>query len=177
MFLALNAKLVCVGVIAGASCVRGEVRIRSFTENPKDIVAYGSVWLKSDEKLDLKFVRYSKELVVVKVLGVDDRAKAELYKGEKIYVERSSFPTLGEEEFYHSDLIDLKVVDCNNITIGVVKSVLNFGAGDIIDMVMQNGKSCILPFSSWAIPYVNIERGLIVVNNEALSDVAEEDSR
>jgi 16S rRNA processing protein RimM len=175
--LVLSVKLVCIGVITGASGVRGEVRIKSFTEDPKDIISYGPVLLKSYEKLDLKFVRASKELVTVKILGVVDREKAELYKGERVYVKRSAFPAPDEEEFYHSDLIGLKVMDCDNIERGVVSSVLNFGAGDIIDMCIENGESCVVPFSNWAVPFVSISKGLIVVNEEALSDAKGKNNR
>ena len=79
----------CVGVVIGAKGVRGEVRIKSFTANPRDVGAYGPVTLGSGATAELKVTGVAKEDVVIgQLAGVADRNAAEALKGVQLFVAR-----------------------------------------------------------------------------------------
>src|SRR5436190_10415916 len=106
-----SPKRVCVGVIAGAHGVRGAVRIKSFTAEPKGIVQYGPVEDESGgRKFELRLVGTAKGVVLADMSGITDRDQAETLRGMRLYLPREALPPPAEEEYYHADLIGLAAV-------------------------------------------------------------------
>ena len=168
---------VCLGAIVGVHGIKGEVKVKSFTENDRDIDKYGSVTSKDGSKsFEIKVVGHSKELLRVKIKGVDDRTTAEALKGEEFYVCRSVLPDIkDEDEFYQADLVGLKVFEEENKSeVGVVCGIYNFGAGDILEIKISNNKNSeMIPFTKQYVPVVNIKDGYIIVK-AAVMQFAEE---
>lgn len=158
---------VCLGAVVGVHGIKGEVKVKSFTENDRDIDKYGPVQSKDGSKsFEIKVVGHSKELLRVKIKGVDDRTTAESLKGVEFYVARSVLPEIkDEDEFYQADLIGLKVVEQeSNSEIGVVCGIYNFGAGDVLEIKLADSKNSeMIPFNKQYVPIVNIKDGYIIV--------------
>ena len=103
---------ILLGRIAGAHGIRGEVLIKTFTEAPENIGAYGPLSDESGTRtFKLKSARATPKGVVARLQGVDDRNGAEALKGIALYIERDRLPAAAEGEFYHADLIGLAAVD------------------------------------------------------------------
>ena len=131
---------ICLGAIVGVHGIKGEVKVKCFSDNEKNLTRYGDVTNEAgDKSFSLKIVGHSKELLRVKVKGVDDRNTAETLVGTAFYVERDLLPELKEDEFYHTDLIGLDVKNSEGEKIGEVNALYNFGAGDIIELKLNNG--------------------------------------
>ena len=155
---------ICLGAIVGVHGIRGEVKVKSFTEVDRDIDKYGDVENEDgSRKFSIKVVGHSKDLLRVKVKGCDDRNTAETLIGTGLYVSRSLLPELGEEEFYHTDLIGLEAKTADGTVIGRVNAVYNFGAGDLLELKMNGGAPEMLPFTKQYVPTVNIKDGFIIV--------------
>ncbi len=154
---------ICVGAIVGAKGVRGEVRIKSFTENPRDVGAYGPVTLTDGRKLGLKVTGTVKDLVVGRLESIDDRDAAEALKGAQLFVERSRLPPPEKGSYYHADLIGLEVKLTTGESRGRVNAVLNYGAGDIIEVARPDGETDLIPFAPQAIESVDMAAGVIFV--------------
>ena len=88
----------------------------------------------------------------------------------KLFVPRERLPEPEDDEFYHADLIGLRVDDEEGNAIGAVIAMHNFGAGDIIDIQPTQGGAMMLPFNATTVPEVDIKGGRVVV---ALPDVTE----
>ena len=159
------AELVCLGVITGARGLRGELWIKSFTGDPARIGDYGAL---SDESGEQSFRVTVKDVVKGKVLvrikGVADRTAVERLKGVKLYVDRAKLPELEEEEYYYADLIGLRVELTTGETLGTVKAVHDFGAGDLLDVAGEGRKGLMLPFTRAAVPVVDVKGGRVVVD-------------
>lgn len=157
---------ICLGAIVGVHGIKGEVKVKSFTENERDVQKYGEVENKDGSKtFSIKVVGHSKELLRVKIKGVDDRNTAETLIGNGLYVSREVLPELEEEEFYHVDLIGLNVKEqTSGEIIGKVEAIYNFGAGDLIDIKFKDGGSEVLPFTKQYVPEIKIKDGFIIVN-------------
>lgn len=172
---------VCVGVIVGAHGVRGAVRIRAFTENPKDVAAYGPVGDGKGRSFRLKVQGQAKESVVIAVVdGVTDRNQAEALKGMKLHVARDALPALqDEDEFYHTDLIGLVVETGSGERLGTVRAIHDFGAGDVLELVDPVGRGRFLPFTKAVVPVVDVRGGRLIADppaeTEAKPDGTEED--
>ncbi|HLH11755.1 MAG TPA: ribosome maturation factor RimM [Methylovirgula sp.] len=158
---------VLVGRIGAAHGVKGEVRLSSFTEDPKAIGAYRPLTdaegARQFEILSLRRLRDG--LFVVRFSGVNSRGEAEALNNTELYVPRETLPPPGEEEFYHTDLIGLAVRDCAGVALGRIVNVLNFGGGDILEIApVQHGETLLVPFTKEVVPIVDLAAGEIIVN-------------
>lgn len=161
---------ICLGAIVGVHGIKGEVKVKSFTEIDSNLDKYGPLENEAgDRKFIIKVVGHSKELLRVKIKGVDDRNIAESLIGTGLYVNRDLLPELDEEEFYHTDLIGLKA-KLGSQEVGEVSGVYNFGAGDLVDIKLTSGKSEILPFTKEYVPEINIKDGYIIIDKVFLDD-------
>ncbi len=155
---------VCVGVITGAHGVRGLVRVKSFTAEPDDLVAYGPLTdADGHRRFELEITGRARGLLLARVAGVEDRDTAEALRGTELYVERAAFPPTEEDEFYHADLIGLRVELADGTVYGTVKALHNFGAGDMIEVAVNGGSDVILPFSRAVVPVVDLDAGRVVI--------------
>lgn len=157
--------LICVGAIAGAFGVRGEVRLKSFCAVPEDIAAYGPL-VSSDgaQSFDVSVCGGAKNSLLARLAGVDSRQQAEALRGTRLYAHRSRFPQTESDEYYHADIIGLKVVDREGLARGKVKAVENFGAGDLIEVETEDGSTELVPFTKAAVLSIDVPLGLAVVD-------------
>ncbi len=167
-----------MGIVTGARGISGEIRIRSFTSDPTAVAAYGPV---SDERgarsFRLRVKGLVKGQVVAVVEGIDDRNAAETLKGEALYVPRGALPEAEENEFYHADLIGLRAERGDAATrteahLGTVCAVHDFGAGSVIEIAGGPAGVVMVPFTTAAVPLVDVAGGRIVV--AALDGLLEE---
>ncbi|MFD2172655.1 ribosome maturation factor RimM [Rhodobacter lacus] len=157
---------VCVGAIAGAFGVRGEVRLKSFCTEPEDIAAYGPLFTEDGA------VSYSVTLtrpvtggLGARLSGVATKEAADALKGVTLWADRARLPSLPDDEFYHTDLIGLEVRDTGGAVIGKVRAVQNFGAGDILEIYAPGRKTTLLlPFTRAVVPTVDLSAGRIIAD-------------
>ena len=162
---AARPRRVCVGIIVGAHGVRGAVRVKSFTQEARDLTAYGVL---TDEQGNRRFalqpIGAARGAVLAKLEGVADRDAAEALRGVRLYVERDAFPKTGADEFYRADLVGLAAKTKDGAVLGRVRAVENFGAGDLIDIELAAGGSAYVPFTRTVVPLVDLAGGRIVVD-------------
>lgn len=159
--------LVCVGAVAGAFGVRGELRLKSFTAEPGTLLELGPM-LDEQGRVFLTlgrwrvipdgFAAFAKE--------VPTREAAMALASRRLYVPRSDLPETDEDEFYHADLVGLRVVTLQGAELGEVRSVQNYGASDLLEIWKTPGvrQPWMLPFTREAVPHVDIARGELVVD-------------
>ena len=156
---------VCIAQIGAAHGVRGEVRLKPFTEDPLGVTRYGA--LESEDgrrRFEIESVRPAKDMLVARLKGVTDRNAAEALTNLRLYVARERLPQPDDDEFYHADLIGLAAVTAEGTAYGTVKAVHNFGAGDLLEIEpAAGGATVMLPFSEATVPAIDIAGGRIVV--------------
>lgn len=165
---------VCVGAIVGAHGVRGQVRVKSFTAVAADVAAYGPVESEDGSKtFKLKVMGEAKGLVIIKLDGINDRNAAEAMRGIRFYVPRTRLPELEEDEFLYTDLAGLTAEGTDGQVLGTVKGVADFGAGELLDIVLAGGGSLMVPFTKAAVPVVDIANKRLVVDPPAFVESEE----
>ena len=165
----------CVGVIAGAHGVRGLVKIKSFTDDPANLTAYGPLTDESGaRRYQVAVTGRAKGVLLARIEGVGDRDAARALSGTRLYVARAALPEPEDEEYYHADLIGLAVEDRSGAPLGRVAAVQNFGAGDILEIERPDRGTLLVPFTKVAVPLVDPAGGRVVVEppeeTEAQSD-------
>ncbi len=156
---------VLLGVVAGAHGIRGEVVVRSYTDAPADIAAYGPLGDAAGTRLvKLRVVRVTAKGVIARVEGVSDRNAAEALKGLELYVDRAALPPADEDEYYHADLIGMTVIDADGRDVGTVVAIQNFGAGDLLEYRLEGQKRTeLLPFNAAFVPNVDLAAGRVTI--------------
>jgi 16S rRNA processing protein RimM len=158
---------VCVGAIAGAFGVRGEVRLKSFCADPAAIATYGPLWTEDGGRsFAISLTGSVPQGFSARLSGVAGREAAEALRGVRLYADRARLPATGEDEFYHADLIGLPVQDTGGAVLGRVRAVMNHGASDILE-VEGPGGVILLPFTHAVVPTVDLGRGVIVADPPA----------
>lgn len=158
--------LICVGALAGAFGVRGEVRLKSFCAIPDEIETYSPLSNEDgSQSYSLMITRPVKNGFAVRIGGVETKEDADALKGLRLFARRDQLPKLPDDEFYHTDLIGLEVHDTGGTLLGTVRSVQNHGAADLLEIHGPGLKSTVLlPFTLDAVPTVDLERGRIVAD-------------
>jgi 16S rRNA processing protein RimM len=162
--MAEPAGTVCVGAVAGAFGVRGEVRLKSFCAEPAAIAAYAPLVSEDGRSFGVTLVRPIAGAFAARLAGVATREQAEALKGTRLYAPRDRLPALPADEFYHTDLIGLAVVDTGGAPLGTVRAVHDHGAGDILEIVRPGAPDLLLPFTRTAVPTVDLAVGRIVAD-------------
>lgn len=143
--------------------MRGELRISTYTEDPLSVGAYGPLLDEAGRPvLTLSGLRPVKGGVVGRAREAATREQAEALRGLKLHVRRDTLPPAEEDEFYLADLVGLRVESEAGQALGTVKSVHDFGAGDLIEVQPERGASWWLPFTREAVPQVLIAEGRLV---------------
>jgi len=162
------AEPVTLGVIAGVHGVRGLVRVKSFTEDPDDIVAYGPLKDAAGKSYELEVTGRAKGMLLVRIAGVSDRNQAEALKGTELQIDRDRLPEADEDEFYHADLIGLRAEMVAGEGLGQVVAVQNFGAGDLLEIRLDGSRKTVLvPFNGEVVPEIDLDAGRLVIDPPA----------
>ncbi len=156
-------RLILIGRVAGAFGVKGEVRITAYTDDPAALLTYRDLVREDGTPgLTLTAGRSQKGALIGRAKEIATREEAEALRGLQLYVPREALPPPDEDEFYLADLIGLRAVDPAGAELGHIKSVQNFGAGDLLEIAPPSGPTWWLPFTKEAVPEVRIAEGVVV---------------
>ena len=156
---------IALAAVAGAHGIKGEVRLKLFSESAVSLAKHEKLIVGGAERR-LISVRDSGKTAVARFEGVNDRSVAEALRGSLIEIDRSALPPLEEGEYYHADLIGLGAVDRGGRPVGTVVSVENFGAGDLLEIELADGKRSLIPFREGI---ADLEDGKIVLDRDFLA--------
>jgi len=156
---------VLLAKIGAAHGIRGEVRVKPFGDDPLSFADYGVLTTKDGKRsFEVEKARVQKTVVVTKFKGISDRNQAEELNGVELYVGRDQLPEPEEDEFYYSDLNGLTVFEQTGETLGKIVAVQDFGAGDLLEVRPQRGKTFYVPFTKDFVPDINLEEGKVTVD-------------
>ena len=159
-----EADRICVGAIAGAFGVHGEVRLKSFCSDPADIATYSPLTSEDGtRRFEVSLTREVTGALGARIKGIATKEDADALRGVTLWAPRSALPALPDDEFYHADLIGLEVVDTGGKSLGRVRALYDHGAGDIIEVV-GGTQVLMLPFTRAVVPTVDLAARRIVVD-------------
>ena len=150
-------KFILLGHIVSAHGINGAVKIRSYTEPAKNIFTY-KLFCQNTQIVELEYSFTKLPNFICKINSINNRTEVENLIGLKIFTDRESFQeTENEDEYYITDLLNLPVLDENNNELGKIGNILNYGAGDLVEIKFSDGSSEILKFTKKNFPIVNKE--------------------
>ena len=162
-------RLVLMGVFGAPHGVKGEIRVKSFTGDPMAIGAYGALTDASGGRVFAfeRLRRLKGNMLAARVKDIAAPEAAAALAGVEIFARRSQLPPPGEGDFYHADLVGLEAVTLAGESLGRVASLLNYGAGDILEIAKADGETLLLPFTRAVAPKIDFEGGRIIIEPPA----------
>ena len=160
---------VLVGSLGAPHGVRGDMRLKSFTENPASLFKFADLRLGADGKpVSLTKKGKSKDGFIVHIDGVDTPEAVSALTGRELFVHRDALAPAGDDEYYLADLIGLEARDESGDKIGVVDAVENFGSEDLIELILDEpvkglGRYAFIPFRKQLVTAVDIKGGFLIV--------------
>ncbi len=158
--------MIIIGAIAGAFGVKGEVRLKSFTTDPETITDYSPLFTEDcSRSFEVLLTGQLKNAFSAKLSGVHTKEHADGLRGLQLFVPRSKFPQLPDDEFYYADLVGLRVFNGGGAEMGQIKAVQNHGATDLLEILTEEtDQSVLLPFTRVNVPTVDIGSGKIIID-------------
>lgn len=154
------------GKIVNTHGVRGDIRIESYCDSPEALSALKTLYLKTTlgyEKVVCTKSQVYKGMVLAHIKGVDDYDGAVALKNKIVYADRADL-VCEEGKYFVADLIGLPVIDNDSgECYGEVSDVVNYGAGDLYEVTMKDGKKCLVPAIDQFIARVDIEKAVYII--------------
>ena len=159
--------LLKVGVITTTHGVRGEAKVYPTTDEPERFLELDYVLLDTGRelrKLEIKNVKFFKNLVILKFKGVDNINDIEKYKGRDLWIPREEGQELEEDEYYIADLLGMSVVLEDGQEFGTLKDVMETGANDVYVVEDTKGEEILLPAIRECILDVDVEKNVMTIH-------------
>lgn len=163
-----------IGQVLRPQGIKGQVKVRPDTDDPGRFEELEFVYLKkgdSYEQLPVDEVSVREDGVYLRLNGAQTRDEAEKQRNWMLYVDRAHAVELGENETFICDLIGCKAVDTQGNELGKVTDVLQPGGNDVYVIKTPKGEM-LLPALRHVIPTVNVEKGVIIIDEKRLPEVA-----
>lgn len=154
-----------IGHISNTHGLKGEMKVRPFTEDKKRYEELKKILINiKDEykEYEIESVRYQKDIVLLKLKGVDDIDAAERLKNHYISIAREDAKNLQNNEYFIADLIGSEIFE-NEELIGILDDVFTAGASDVYVIKRKGKKDLLLPALKSIIKNVDVENKRIDV--------------
>lgn len=148
------------GKIVSPHGIRGEVRLQPWCDNPGDLCDFETLYLKKGQvPLVVERARVNKNMVLLKLQGIEDRESAVTLRGSVVYIDREDAP---EEEgvFFVQDLLGLDVQDADTgQSWGRLTDVFPTGAHDVYETTDSAGVRRLFPAIEQVVLEINLQAG------------------
>lgn len=156
-----------IGQIVNVKGLKGEVKVNSYSEDPKRFEKVKNIILKlknKEEEYIIEKVSYTKNQVILKLKGIDTIDEAEKLRNSIILMDRKYLEKLPEDVYYIADLIGLEVYSDEDEYLGKVDDIFNTKSNDVYVIKDELGKTKLLPGIQDVIKEINLDTGKIVVH-------------
>lgn len=156
---------ILIASVKGVHGIKGLLKLDCFLENPETLPDFNPLFdLTHNRQFFLEMKQCSGKHCLVKIPGIDSREQAQVLIGLDLYTWRTSLqPLADKDEFYITDLLTLPVFTRDGQLLGAIKQVLNFGAGDILQIeAVQDGQEILIPFTNQFVPIVDLVQKKVI---------------
>ena len=164
--MSLLDNFIQVGKIGRPKGTKGLLRLHCFLNDNRDINQFQKFYLKDETIIKVKLVSFDSKSPLVTINDISDRNQVEVYVNQYIYLQKEKLSPTQENEFYFHDLEGLDVVNQQNEIVGKVESVVNFGAGDLLEIYfLKSSKKEFFRFTVTNFPKVDIKEKKITIKS------------
>lgn len=154
--------MIALAAIVGAHGIGGEVKLKLFARDVGSLRGHATLDA-GGRPLTLAAVRDTPKGPIARFAEVLDRDQADALRGVTLGVPRSALPALADGEFYLTDLIGLPARGADGTPLGRVAAVVDYGAGDLVEIEPASGVSFLVPLRAGAADHAD---GAVVIAAE-----------
>ncbi len=159
-----------IGEVLKPQGIRGELKIKTFTDYPEDVKAFKTVYIDDTPYKILSFRVGNDGAAYLGLRGIPDRNAAELFRGKKIEGDREDAPELAEGQYYIVDIIGLSCETEEGEVLGKVTHIANLSSD--VYTIEKAGKSILFPAVKGVVKKVDLENGKLVVDKNIFDEIA-----
>lgn len=154
---------ILIGKIVNVHGIKGEVKVYPYTDDMENLTNLKSIYFDKEmtKKSKVKLCRIQKNMLIVKLEGINSVEQAESLRDTDIYIPKKEIED--EDTFYIEDLIGMDVLDLNENVIGVVTYVFNTGANDVYEVETTDKQKIYLPAIKQVIKKVDVKNNKMYV--------------
>lgn len=154
---------ILIGKIVNIHGIKGEVKVYPYTDDMENLTNLKSIYFDKEmtKKYKVKLCRIQKNMLIVKLEGINSVEQAESLRDTDIYIPKEKIED--EDTFYIEDLIGMDVLDLNENVIGVVTYVFNTGANDVYEVETTDKQKIYLPAIKQVIKKVDVKNNKMYV--------------
>lgn len=156
-----------IGQIVNTSGLKGVIKVKPFTDDITKFNNFKTIYISIKKELKefkIEQVRFSKNMVFLKLEGIDTIEEAENYRNLYLKVKRDKDEKLEEGSYYIVDIIGCKVYTDTQEELGKVDNVFSTGSNDVYVVKDELGKQILLPAIKEVIKNIDIENKTITVH-------------
>lgn len=156
-----------IGQIVNTFGIKGEVKVKPFTDDIKRFDKLKKINIEqknSKKEYEIENIKYHKDMVILKLKGIDQIEQAELLRNSYLKINRNEEEPLEENTYYIVDLLGLSVYTEEGILLGILDDIYNTGSNDIYVVKDELGKQTLLPAIQDVIKKIDIENQKIIVH-------------
>lgn len=168
------SEYILIGQVLRPQGIKGLVKVRPDTDDPGRFEELTAVYIKNGSQYEsvlVDEVSVREDGVYLRLNGAQTRDEAEKQRNWLLYVDRAHARELAENETFICDLIGCRVVDSRGNELGKVTDVLQPGGNDVYVIKTPQGEM-LLPALKHVIPAVDVENGVVIVDEKRLPEVA-----
>lgn len=159
-----------IGEVLKPQGIRGELKIKTFTDYPEDVKAFKTVYIDDTPYKILSFRVGNDGAAYLGLRGIPDRNAAELFRGKKVEGEREDAPELAEGQYYIVDIIGLSCETEEGEVLGKVTHIANLSSD--VYTIEKAGKNILFPAVKGVVKKVDLENGKLVVDKKIFDEIA-----
>ena len=156
-----------IGQIVNSYGIKGFLKVVPFTDDITRFEKLKTVYIQYKnnlEEVEIEEVKFHKNLVLLKVKGVNTIEDTLKYKNCYLKINRKDAVVLPEDTYFIVDLIGTKVYDQDENNIGTIIDVFPTGSNDVYVVKNELGKQILLPAIGSVIKQVDIPNKKMKVN-------------
>ena len=148
------------GKITGTHGLKGEVRVQPWADSPEFLTEFDELYLeKGAKKIEITAARVHKNMLIMKIRGVDSIDDADKLRDKVLYMNRDDVE-LEEGAYFIQDLMGLDVLDDDTGEhIGQLDDVSETGANDVYHIKTDDGKVYLIPAIPDVVKEISLEDG------------------
>jgi 16S rRNA processing protein RimM len=134
-----------IGVVLGSHGVRGEAKLRLFTDEPEHLRAIKRVWI-GDEPASRRLlgVRFQGDIALIRLQGITTPEAVTELRGETVRIAGADARPLAPGEYFLYQLVGLEAFDEAGAPVGRVTDIIETGANDVLVLTPPEGGADVL---------------------------------
>ena len=156
-------KYIEIGKIVNTYGIKGQLKIVPYTDNIKRFEKLKKIYINEKEYL-IENVKYIKNIVILKLQGINTIEQAEEYRNLYMYIDRKDAIKLPKDTYFIRDLIGIEVYTNDGEKLGIIDDIFKTGSNDVYFVRNSLGKQIVLPAISSVIEKIDLENKKVTVN-------------